>query len=71
MPFIEIKLTDGKDPEVLRALLHEVHGAVKAALALPDEAIRITLDIVPSEYWSSGDVTWAEEQAQIRAEASA
>jgi len=64
MPLVEITLAQGRTPEQLRALLHEVHAAVVRAVSAPDESVRVVIREVPPTHWSAGDVTLAERRAQ-------
>ncbi|GAA1072459.1 hypothetical protein GCM10009648_04470 [Tsukamurella spumae] len=62
MPLVEITLAQKREPEVIRELLRSVHDAVKAALSVPDEKIRVVVREVPSTHWSAGGVTLAERE---------
>jgi 4-oxalocrotonate tautomerase len=64
MPLVEITLAQGRSPEMLRGLLHEVHAAVVRAVQVPDESVRVVIREVPATHWSAGDVTLAERRAQ-------
>ncbi|WP_018180645.1 tautomerase family protein [Jongsikchunia kroppenstedtii] len=64
MPLVEITLAQKRTPEEIRSLLRQVHEAVKSALSVPDEKIRVVIREVPSTHWSSGGVTIAEREAQ-------
>ena len=68
MPLVEITLAEGRSPEMLRTLLHEVHAAVVRAVAAPDESVRVVIREVPPTHWSAGDVTLAEKRARQQAE---
>ncbi|MFT4229840.1 MAG: tautomerase family protein [Microbacterium sp.] len=63
MPLVEITLTEGREPERLRALLAEVHDAVEHALDAPGQSIRVILREIPEHHWQSGRVTIAERKA--------
>jgi 4-oxalocrotonate tautomerase len=62
MPLVEITLAQGRSPQVLRGLLHEVHAAVVRAVQVPDESVRVVIREVPPTHWSAGDVTIAERR---------
>ena len=63
MPFVEITLVEGRPPEKLRALIHEVHEAVVRAVDAPPQNVRVVLREVPATHWAAGDVTIAERRA--------
>jgi 4-oxalocrotonate tautomerase len=63
MPLVEITLVEGRTPEKLRGLMHEVHAAVVRAVEVPDESVRVVIREVPATHWSAGDVTIAERRA--------
>ncbi len=54
MPFIDITLIEGRDPEKLRAMVKKVTDAVEETLAAPRDSIRIVLREVPATHWSVG-----------------
>lgn len=64
MPLVEVTLVEGRSPETLRGLLHEVHAAVVRAIGAPDESVRVVIREVPATHWSAGDVTIAERRTQ-------
>ena len=63
MPFVSITLAEGRNPEVLRALIHEVTLAVERSGAAPRENVRVVLHEVPPTHFAAGDVTLAERAA--------
>lgn len=63
MPFVDITMAEGREPERIRALIHEVHEAVRRALDAPAGNIRVVVREVPPAHWAAGDVTIAERQA--------
>ena len=63
MPLVEITLVEGRPPEKLRALIHEVHEAVVRAVDAPPQNVRVVLREVPATHWAAGDVTIAERRA--------
>jgi 4-oxalocrotonate tautomerase len=67
MPLVEVTLVEGRTPEQLRGLLHELHAAVVRAIAVPDESVRVVIREVPTTHWSAGDVTIAERREQSAA----
>lgn len=64
MPLIEITLAAGREPGQLRAVMSEVHQAVRAALDVPDERIRVIVREVPKTHWAAGDMTLQEREAE-------
>lgn len=60
MPFIDITIAEGRSPERIRALIHEVHEAARRALDAPSANIRVVVREVPRTHWAAGDVTIAE-----------
>ncbi|MEV5410036.1 tautomerase family protein [Thermopolyspora sp. NPDC052614] len=63
MPLVEITMIEGRPPERVRALIHEVHEAVRRSLEAPPESIRVVVREVPPTHWAAGDVTIAERRA--------
>lgn len=63
MPLVEITMIEGRPPEKVRALIHEVHEAVRHSLDAPSESIRVVVREVPPTHWAAGDVTIAERRA--------
>ena len=66
MPLVDITLVEGRPPERIRTLIHEVHEAVRRALDAPGAAIRVVVREVPAEHWAAGDQTIAERRAAER-----
>ena len=64
MPFVEIKLAEGRDPETLRACLTAVHNAVRDSLGVEDQGIRVHITEFSPDLWSAGGVTLTERKAQ-------
>ena len=54
MPFVEITLIEGRDPEKLRALIRRVTDAIEETIAAPRPSIRIVLREVPATHWAVG-----------------
>jgi 4-oxalocrotonate tautomerase len=66
MPIIEISLASGRDPHQVRALLADVHEAVRRSLGEPELPIRIIVREVPPEHWLSNGVTLSEAQSRAQ-----
>jgi 4-oxalocrotonate tautomerase len=63
MPLVEVTLVEGRTPDQLRGLMHELHAAVVRAVGAPDSSVRVVIREVPATHWSAGDVTIAERRA--------
>ncbi|MCK6212232.1 tautomerase family protein [Georgenia sp. EYE_87] len=66
MPLVEVTLTQGRQPEQLRELMHRVHEAVRVSLDASPQNIRVIVREVPRELWSAGDQTLAERDQEGR-----
>lgn len=66
MPLISITLTEGRTPEQLRRLIHEVTEATVHAIDAPKQNVRVVLHEVPETHWAAGDVTISERKANSR-----
>jgi 4-oxalocrotonate tautomerase len=64
VPFIDVTLAEGRTPEQLRALQHELTQAAVRAIGAPVESVRVVLREVPTTHWSAGDVTIAERRGE-------
>jgi 4-oxalocrotonate tautomerase len=60
MPQVTITLAEGRTPEQIRALLHEVHAAVLRTTNTRPEYIRVVVHEVPRSHWATGNVTLTE-----------
>jgi 4-oxalocrotonate tautomerase len=63
MPLVEVTLAEGRTPEQIRSLLHELHEAVVRAVGAAPASVRVIVREVPAAHWSAGDVTLAERRA--------
>lgn len=63
MPIVEVTLTEGRSPQVLRSLIAAVTSAVATSVAAPVESVRVILREVPDTHFAAGDVTIAERRA--------
>ncbi|AKG41898.1 tautomerase family protein [Streptomyces sp. JH002] len=66
MPQVTVTLAEGRTPEQLRALMHEVHGAVLRTTGTRPEYVRVVVHEVPRTHWATGDVTLTELDAAGR-----
>jgi len=62
VPLVEVTLAQGRPPEQIRSLIHELHEAVVRAVAAPPENVRVIVREVPATHWAAGDVTIAERR---------
>jgi 4-oxalocrotonate tautomerase len=62
VPFVDVTLVEGRTPEQLRALQHELTQAVVRAIGAPVDSIRVVLREVPPTHWAAGDLTIAERR---------
>jgi 4-oxalocrotonate tautomerase len=62
VPLVEVTLAQGRTPEQIRSLIHELHEAVIRAVAAPPENVRVIVREVPATHWAAGDVTIAERR---------
>lgn len=60
MPFIDVTIAEGRSPEQLRALIHELTEGARRALGAPVSTIRVVLREVPRTHFAAGNVTIAE-----------
>lgn len=67
MPFVQISIAEGRDPDQIRALIGGVTDAVADSLAAPVESIRVIVTEVPLTHWGSGSVTLAEKRGAATA----
>ncbi|POX42403.1 4-oxalocrotonate tautomerase [Streptomyces sp. Ru73] len=63
MPQVAITIAEGRTPEQLRTMMHEVHAAVLRTVNTRPEHIRVVVHEVPRTHWATGDVTLAEFDA--------
>jgi len=64
MPIVRIDVASGRDAETLRGCLKAVHTAIRDSLGVRDEQIRVLLNEVPPQLWSSGGTTLQERGQQ-------
>lgn len=63
MPFVDVTLVEGRTPEQIRALQHELTMAVVRAVGAPVDSVRVVVREVAATHWTAGDVTIAERRA--------
>lgn len=69
MPLIEVTLTEGRTPEQLRALIHELTESVVKTQVAKKESVRVVLREVPKTHFAAADETLAE-RAERQAQAA-
>jgi 4-oxalocrotonate tautomerase len=62
MPLVEVTIAEGRRPDQIRALIHELHAAVVRAVGAPSESVRVPVREIPAAHWAVGDVTIAERR---------
>lgn len=62
MPLIEVTLVEGRGPQQIRSLIHELHEAVVRAIAAPPDSVRVAVREVPPTRRAAGDVTIEERR---------
>ncbi len=60
MPLIEVTLAEGRSPEQIRTMIHEVHEAVLRTVNTQPQHIRVIVREVPRAHWATGDLTLHE-----------
>ncbi len=63
MPLVEVTLVEGRTPDQIRSLIHELHTAVVRAADARPESVRVVVRELPTSHWAAGDVTIAENRA--------
>jgi 4-oxalocrotonate tautomerase len=71
MPIIQITVVEGRDPEDIKRCVKSVARVVHETLASPLATIRVTVLQVPPAFWSVGDQTRDEIDADRKAAAAA
>ena len=51
MPFIQITIAEGREPEKKEQLIYEVTETVSAVFGAPKETIRVLITEVPPTHW--------------------
>jgi 4-oxalocrotonate tautomerase len=64
VPLVRIDLVQGRPPELLRALIHNVNRTVVDTLHAPPSTVTIIVTQHEAELWATGGVTKAEQRAQ-------
>ena len=64
MPIVQVTLTRGRSPAVIRAMITKVTEAVVQSGVAPRENVRVLVHEIPAEHFAAGDTTIAERHAQ-------
>jgi 4-oxalocrotonate tautomerase len=65
VPLIEVNLAEGRSPDQIRAMMHEVHEVVLRTVDTRPEYIRVIVREVPRTHWATGDLTLHEMDAAV------
>ena len=65
MPIIEVTLAEGRTPEKLRALIHELTESVVRTEVAKKESVRVILREVPKTHFAAADETLAERAEKL------
>ncbi|MES2535095.1 MAG: 2-hydroxymuconate tautomerase [Pseudomonadota bacterium] len=57
MPFAQISIIEGRSPEQIEAMIHEVTDAIHRSIGAPVETIRVLVEELPSTHWGIGGKT--------------
>jgi 4-oxalocrotonate tautomerase len=60
VPLIEVTLAEGRSPDQVRSMIHEVHEALLRTVDTKPEHIRVIVREVPRSHWATGDITLSE-----------
>lgn len=64
MPIVQISMLEGRKPEQIRNLIHDVAQTVSNSLQVPIDSIKVIVTEVPTTHWGSGGLTIAEKRSQ-------
>jgi 4-oxalocrotonate tautomerase len=62
MPHIQISLAEGRSPEQIRSMIHEVALAVERTAGAPQAAISVHVTEVALEHWGNDNGTLREKR---------
>jgi 4-oxalocrotonate tautomerase len=57
MPFAQISIMEGRTPEQIESMIHEVTDAIQRSLGAPVETIRVLVEELPKTHWGIGGKT--------------
>ncbi|VXB45436.1 4-oxalocrotonate tautomerase [Arthrobacter sp. 9V] len=63
MPLIEVSIAQGRTPEELRTLIHELHRAAEVSVGALPENTTVIIREIQHEHWSRGNQTIAERNS--------
>jgi 4-oxalocrotonate tautomerase len=64
VPLVRIDLVAGRPPELLRALIGNLHTTVASTLNVPEQSVTVIVNEVPAEHWATAGTTKAEQRAR-------
>ena len=62
---LEVTLAEGRNPDQIRAMMHEVHEAVLRTVDTRSQHIRVIVREVPRSHWATGDLSLHEMDAAV------
>lgn len=62
MPIIQIHMLEGRSSEVKKKLLKEMNEVICNTLEVNPHQVKILLNELPKEHWSTGGITKDEEK---------
>ena len=54
MPFIVVRIQEGRPPEMIETLIAALTEATQQALGAPKESVRVIVEEVPKTHWGIG-----------------
>jgi 4-oxalocrotonate tautomerase len=54
MPLVQISIMEGRKPEQIEAMIHEVTQAITNSLNAPTESVRVLVTEMPKTHWGIG-----------------
>lgn len=54
MPLVQISMMEGRKPEQIEAMIHEVTEAITKSLNAPTESVRVLVTELPKTHWGIG-----------------
>jgi 4-oxalocrotonate tautomerase len=54
MPLVQISIMEGRQPEQIETMIHEVTEAITKSLNAPTESVRVLVTEMPKTHWGIG-----------------
>jgi 4-oxalocrotonate tautomerase len=54
MPLVQISIMEGRKPEQIETMIHEVTEAITKSLNAPTESVRVLVTEMPKTHWGIG-----------------